>query len=382
MIIPHPSSFPLSPMLPNFRFAIVSDLHIALPATIWDHPNRFHLVEVSIPALTQVLEHLAQLDLDFLLLPGDLTQHGEPENHQWLVDQLMQLPYPVYVVPGNHDVPERSPTPHSIGLADFPYVYEKFGYANPDQPYYTHEILPGVRLIGLNSNFFEPDGKQLGMGQMDEAQLVWLEKVLSQVQDEFVMVMIHHNVIEHLPGQLQHGMGRRYMLKNAARLLAMLEQAGVQLIFTGHLHVQDIARQGNIYEITTGSLVSYPHPYRILQMSQDAAGQKWLEIESHRVMGVPGWEDLQTLSREWMGDRSFPFMFKFLTLPPLSLPEQEAKRLAPDLRYFWATIADGDGQFDFPHFPEQVWRYFQQFSAIAVKGAPNGIDNNARLNLK
>jgi len=32
----------------NFRFAVVSDLHIALPHTIWNHPSRFHLVEVSI----------------------------------------------------------------------------------------------------------------------------------------------------------------------------------------------------------------------------------------------------------------------------------------------------------------------------------------------
>ena len=74
----------------NFRFAIVSDLHIALPHTIWNHPSRFHLVEVSIPAFESALEHLKQLDLDFLLLPGDLTQHGEPENHIWLQNRLSQ----------------------------------------------------------------------------------------------------------------------------------------------------------------------------------------------------------------------------------------------------------------------------------------------------
>ena len=74
----------------NFKFAIVSDLHIALPQTIWDHPHRFHLVEVSIPALELALDHLGELDLDFLLLPGDLTQHGERENHQWLSQRLSQ----------------------------------------------------------------------------------------------------------------------------------------------------------------------------------------------------------------------------------------------------------------------------------------------------
>ena len=85
------------------RFAVVSDLHIGLPHTIQDYPTRFHLVEVSIPALEQVLSQISQLDLDFLLIPGDLTQHGEPENHAWLSQRLADLPFPTYVIPGNHD---------------------------------------------------------------------------------------------------------------------------------------------------------------------------------------------------------------------------------------------------------------------------------------
>lgn len=78
-----------------FRFAIISDPHIALPHTIRQIPNRFHLVEVSIPVFEAILADLAEADLDFLLLPGDLTQHGERENHEWLVNRLRQLPFPV-----------------------------------------------------------------------------------------------------------------------------------------------------------------------------------------------------------------------------------------------------------------------------------------------
>lgn len=106
----------------NFRFAVVSDLHLALPHTIWNHPSRFHLVEVSISAFQSVLEHLIQLDLDFLLLPGDLTQHGEPENHAWLQQCLTQLPFPVYVVPGNHDVPVMLPINNQLLLRIFPTI--------------------------------------------------------------------------------------------------------------------------------------------------------------------------------------------------------------------------------------------------------------------
>jgi 3',5'-cyclic AMP phosphodiesterase CpdA len=363
----------------NCQFAIISDLHIALPHTVWDHPSRFHLVELSIPVLEVILDHLAQLDLDFLLLPGDLTQHGEPENHQWLADRLTQLPYPTYVVPGNHDVPVLTNDGHSIGFGDFTSYYQKFGYENLQQFYYSHELLPGLRLIGLNSNQFDPDGRQLG--HMDKEQLLWLEQALAACQGDTVLVMIHHNVLEHLPGQSKNPLGRRYLLDNASELLTILRQAGVQLVFTGHLHVQDIAYQDGIYDITTGSLVTYPHVYRLLRLYQDDRGQQHLQIESHRVQSVPGWEDLQHQSREWMGDRSLPFVLKLLTHPPLNISLEQAQALAPDLRYFWATIAYGDAQFYFPQFPQSVRHYFEAFSAVDSVGKLALIDNDTTLHL-
>ncbi|MEH2364237.1 metallophosphoesterase family protein [Nostoc sp.] len=367
----------------NFRFAVVSDLHLALPHTIWDHPSRFHLVEVSISAFKSVLEHLTQLDLDFLLLPGDLTQHGEPENHAWLQQCLAQLPFPVYVVPGNHDVPVLLASQQSIGFADFPYYYTKFGYDDPQQIYYIRQLLPGVKLIGLNSNFFNDQGEQVGC--LDTKQLRWLEEVLAASGDELVLVMVHHNVVEHLPNQSNHPMANRYMLSNSAELLQLLRRYGVKLVFTGHLHIQDVAYSQGVYDITTGSLVSYPHPYRVLEFHRDNQGKECLQISSHRVESVPEFPDLQQSSRQWMGDRSFPFLVKLLTDSPLYLPLSQAKELAPSLRDFWATIADGDAVLDYPDFPLEVRRYIQTYGAsqpnpgMASSEALTLIDNNSTL---
>jgi hypothetical protein len=154
----------------------------------------------------------------------------------------------------------------------------------------------------------------------------------------------------------------------------------VQLLFTGHLHVQDVAQQQGLYEITTGSLVSYPHPYRILEFQQDDQGRH-LQIESGRVNSVAGWTDLLHQSREWMGDRSFSFILKLLTQPPLNLPVEEAEQLAPELRYFWADIADGDAVFDFSHLPSPVQKFLAAFSAMSSSGQPQQIDNFATLEL-
>ncbi|AKG24797.1 metallophosphoesterase family protein [Calothrix sp. 336/3] len=364
-------------MTANFRFAVVSDLHIALPHTIWNHPSRFHLVEVSIPAFESVLEHLTQLDLDFLLLPGDLTQHGEPENHYWLQKKLSQLPFPCYVVPGNHDVPVLDADNQSIGFDDFPKYYRKFGYTDTNKHYYICQIFPGVKLIGLNSNYFNEEGKQFG--RVDGEQLRWLETVLSENTDELVLVMIHHNVVEHLPNQLRHPMANRYMVENAPELLQILRRYGVRLVFTGHLHVQDVACDDGVYDITTGSLVSYPHPYRILEYHRDNYSREWLQISSYRVESVPEFPQLQQLSHKWMGDRSFPFIVKFLSLPPLNLPQAQAEALAPKLRDFWATVADGDAMMDYPQLPQDIRSYFQKYGAVSSCGTPSLIDNYATL---
>ena len=382
-------------MSTNFRFGIISDPHIALPETIWDSPNRFHLVEVSIPALEFVLAELATLNLDFLLLPGDLTQHGESLNHTWLAQRLAQLPYPSYVVPGNHDVITAQGGDRTLSLPEFVQVYQEFGYTprtagafsaasiHPPaaQPYYAQEVMPQVWLIGLNSIAFDAEGHQLYTGMLDAAQLRWLEKTLAELAGALVMVMVHHNVIEHLPGQAEHGMGRRYMLQNAPELRRILEAAAVPLLFTGHLHVQDVAHQAGLWEVTTGSLVSFPHPYRVMQMSQDTQGRWQLSIESGRVRSLPQWENLAELSREWMGDRSFPFMTRLLTEAPINTPPAQAATLAADLRYFWADISAGDALFDFSHFPPAIGRYLERFSATDASGNPHPIDNQTILEL-
>jgi len=357
----------------NFRFAVLSDLHVALPDTVWQNPNRVHFVEVGIPALEIALQNLEKENLDFLLVPGDLTQHGEPANHAWIAERFAQLPYPVCVIPGNHDIPVVEANEQSIAAREFPHFYRMFGYEDPSRPYYTQTLLPGVRLIGLNSNTFDAQGKQVG--RMDEAQLEWLRQTLAKSEDELVLVMIHHNVLEHLPNQATQPLGQRYMLENASELLEILRSHKVNLVFTGHLHVQDVAYQDGVYDITTGSLISYPHPFRVFQFQTDRHSRQWLQMESHYVESVPGWENLAEQTRELMGDRGASYMLQLLMEEPLNLPRVEAEKLLPSLRYFWPAVSAGDAVFNFSEFPEAARQYFEAF------GATSAIDNRALLPL-
>jgi hypothetical protein len=77
-----------------------------------------------------------------------------------------------------------------------------------------------------------------------------------------------------------------------------------------------------------------------------------------------------------MGNHSHPFVLRLLTHPPLNLPVELAETLTPQLRYFWAYIADGDAKFQFPNFPPVAKEYFEAFSDIPPK------DNNITLVIK
>lgn len=55
-----------------------------------------------------------------------------------------------------------------------------------------------------------------------------------------------------------------------------------------------------------------------------------------------------------MDGRSLFFFYDDdVNLSPLNLKEEKAKEYAPILRNFWADIAHGDKQFDFPQFPQK-----------------------------
>jgi hypothetical protein len=172
------------------------------------------------------------------------------------------------------------------------------------------------------------------------------------------------------------------MLDNAGELRSILRKYGVQLVFTGHLHAQNIACDPpSLYDITTGSLVGYPHPYRILEFRTDDLEKQTLKIASQRVESLPGWPDLAVKSRDFMGDRSYPFMMRLLSEPPLNLPKSLCEELVPSLRYFWAEIASGDVESDFPQFPPEVRQYFQLFNSRDREGQPTLKDNNVTLQL-
>ena len=67
--------------------------------------------------------------------------------------------------------------------------------------------------------------------------------------------------------------------------------AGVSMVFTGHLHIGDIAKDYAqdtsvlIYDVATGALVDYPNYYREVTISEDL---QEIQVKTNQIRSIPG----------------------------------------------------------------------------------------------
>lgn len=301
---------------PQARFVVLSDLHYFDPALgtsgaafqdYLDHDRK--LLAESDELLTIAFKEIATLPLDFVIISGDLTKDGEKQNHEIVAARLRQLEQTglkVYVIPGNHDImnghavrfsgdhTESIPT---IVSTEFSNLYGDFGYReaierDPHSLSYVVEPVPGLWLLALDSCKWREnklDEDPIVGGKIYDETLVWIDSVLKKAAQasKTVIVTLHHGIIEHYP--FNQKFYPEYLLDNYPIVAGKLAKAGVKLVFTGHFHAQDITSQSFdspaqvIYDIETGSLVTAPCPYRIVELTQD---QKAV-INSRFITAVP-----------------------------------------------------------------------------------------------
>ncbi|MDR1458996.1 MAG: metallophosphoesterase, partial [Bacteroidales bacterium] len=280
----------------TLNIAIWSDVHLMAPALL-DGPggnaaSRFDKMLYETDALCDAaFELLKQRPVppDILLLPGDLTSNGEKASHELLAQKLAQVKayFPnikIYVIDGNHDINMNGnaqtfvngygePTPW-VTDAEFQSIYATFGYGDINNEYYV----PASGDYGANSYVAHPaegvtliaiDVDNHSDGNFPEELVQWVIQKAQEAQDrgDAILAMMHHGLVPHLTVEPKYW--GSYLVPNYESISHRLADAGIHWMFTGHMHANDIASvtspSGNmLYDIETGSLVTYPSPVRYL----------------------------------------------------------------------------------------------------------------------
>lgn len=235
---------------------------------------------------------IAQDDIDIILISGDLTNNGERPGHTEFIEKLYRLKNAgkrVYVTTATHDYGLRelkdgdtTVSSTHASRSELRAMYMDFGFGSAIATYddglsYVAQLQPGYRLLALNDDDY-------GTDEFSPEQMAWIREQLIAATEagDFVIAMEHHPVLPPSPvyplfsGRDMHSYGPK---------AALLADAGLQFIFTGHAHMQNIScittQKGNtLWDINTGSLVGYPTPMRRVTLSRDAMTVTTEKIDS------------------------------------------------------------------------------------------------------
>ncbi|MDR1439187.1 MAG: metallophosphoesterase, partial [Clostridiales bacterium] len=297
----------------ELEVAVWSDVHVLAPELMgdWDslpenadfqaavNGDRKMFAE-SASILDAAASQLIADAPDALIIPGDLTKDGERASHEYLAARLnaikAQLPdLKIYVINGNHDVANwtgakdyssgAATAADTVTPAEFREIYAGLGYGDSDAVYfeagdgagpgslsYAARIAEGFTVIVLDSCKYQIEDTARGMqsdGAITPELMAWALEQAAEARGrgDAVIGVEHHNLVPHFDLEPQYFSS--YLIDNYAYDSRVLADGGFGYFLTGHMHANDIAqvttRSGNtLYDIETGSLVTYPSPTRLI----------------------------------------------------------------------------------------------------------------------
>lgn len=218
-------------------------------------------------------------DTDVILIPGDLVYRGEYQSHVGFRERLYKLREQgkkIYLITARHDYCEdgdpvefeedRLIPVKGMPRAELREFYKDFGFdsaisEHKESMSYVAQLTDGIRLLALNCDGDCKDFKGIWENQMDWA--------LQQIQEahesgNYIFAMTHYPLLPFSPIMNLIGDAKLTDWRDVATKLA---DAGVDLIFTGHMHAQAVteftSEKGNkITDVQTGCFVGCPCAYR------------------------------------------------------------------------------------------------------------------------
>ena len=272
----------------DLSFAVASDLHYSAPEEelektnddpiFWHATRRCEMENETGLIIDEFLNQCAESDdVEYVLISGDLANRGRsrPEDHLVIAQKLRDFEKKsgkeVYVINGNHDASNDQATT----LARFKEIYAEFGYdhaltTRADDCSYTADLGEKYRLIALDSNH-ETKSTEDGM-TADRLKWVKEQAELAKEDGRYPIVMMHHNLLDHLP--IQRVLSRNFIVKFHFTTAELFADWGIKTVFTGHEHCSDAtvytsALGNKLYDFATTSLAMYPLEYRVVKYNDN-----------------------------------------------------------------------------------------------------------------
>ncbi len=352
--------------------------------------NVEHLHEVLDSALLQI----EQKKVDILFISGDITNHGEKASHLEFIQKLTKLQQSgirVFVVPGNHDINvpdakayigEKAVATATISAEEFATLYAPFGYGEAIKRdsaslSYLVPVTDSLWLLAIDTNrYAEHTASSISGGRILPETLSWCRDMLRRAKEKNISVvaMMHHGLVEHIPYQATFFPD--YVVENWQKNARILADEGLQVVFTGHFHANDITRftsdkQNVLCDIETGSLAHYPFPYRIVTVQ----GKK-MNIQSYVIEQISQVPALQAVYEKKLEEKARKVVRSKLRTIPLPIPDETSRTLIDILARIAVMHAAGDEKPD-----DELREKIQQFAFLLQQDEESVDFNQFQLDL-
>ena len=177
------------------------------------------------------LHHVGE-DADLLLLAGDLTDHGEPEQAAFLADELAHVKVPIVSVLGNHDFERGRPFAVVEAL-------ERSGVRTLDGTCFTVGDVGIAGVKGFGGGF---DPRQLSafgervlkdfVAEIDQ-EATKLAHALTKLTTRHKIALMHYAPVT---GTLEGEPREIWAFLGSGKLAQVAEKCGATMIVHGHAH--------------------------------------------------------------------------------------------------------------------------------------------------
>src|ERR1041384_8281187 len=190
-----------------------------------------HFTPQSYDRIREPLSRVRE-EADLLVIAGDLTNYGKPEEMHSLLNGLVRLRIPIVAVLGNHDYESgreaeliRMMTAEGIKVLDgSAYERDGVGFAG------TKGFVGGFCRRALAA-FGEPEIKSFVRASIDEA--LKLERAVSQLRPQKRVVVLHYAPIAMT---VQGEAVEIFPFLGTSRLAEVVDRHGADLVVHGHAH--------------------------------------------------------------------------------------------------------------------------------------------------
>jgi hypothetical protein len=345
----------------DIKICVISDVHYFDTSLLINDGPAFEeylnfdrkLLRESYAITQSLMDSLIAEQPDIVLASGDLTKDGELVCHQKMADYFSQLEATgakVFVCPGNHDINNPMavafdgsltyPVP-SVNADGFKTVYDNFGFneaiaTDTASLSYVVEPIPGLQILSMDvcrydSNYINNYPQTNGGFESDVLQWAKDRIIDATGQGKIMIGMMHHNIVQHFTNQKM--IFGEYVIDDWDNISTQLAELGLKAIFTGHFHAQDIVRKTTatgkqLFDIETGSVVTWPCPYRICTLQTDST----LVITGKKVEEIDYNTGTMTFQEYGLHELEIglpPTIIYLLTSPPYNISQSLAETVEP-----------------------------------------------------